>query len=138
MLRSRTLAAMLLLASLAGCLEGDRATDEAIDRGAGPGAPADDGSGTATWRLGGSFTENATQAEIAEIGRELEPYNATMRVMESFPMQYAVDGLTLEVCPEVRALLAEKPYVAVVRECEPDVPPEEPDQPVSDANSTSP
>jgi hypothetical protein len=93
--------AVLVLGSLAlaGC-------HEAVDE-AGP-----------EWRLSGSFTEETTQEDLDALVAMLEPYGATMAVLESFPLQFQITGPDPDDCPEVREMLLDHERVAEVRECE--------------------
>jgi len=81
------------------------------------GPAADDGPGTATLR--GAFTEAATQADMADFGEEMRAYgrDVDVRLMESFPVQFAVEGVDAARCDEAREAARAKPYVARVDGC---------------------
>ena len=95
----RRVLALVTLLPLAGCL------DSVAPGGAG-----------AAYYLGGTFTEDASDADLADFRARMAPYG-DVRVMESFPMQFAVDGLTLDTCREARVVAEGRPYVADVRAC---------------------
>lgn len=77
-------------------------------------------------RLGGSFTAEATQAQVDEARALAEAEGGDMAVMESFPLQFGVTGLSGEACGRLRAALDAKPYVASVGACQEARPLEEP------------
>lgn len=69
------------------------------------------------FRLSGSFTEDRTQADLDEFHALVEPYATDVRIMESFPEQFAIDGRDLARCDGLAALLASKDYIAHVGDC---------------------
>lgn len=69
--------------------------------------------------LSGTFTEETDQADLEDLERRLEPYGASLAVLESFPMQYRIAPLSPEDCEEVRALLGGLTYVRDVGTCQP-------------------
>lgn len=113
--RAAALALALALAPalvLAGCLAPRPAADE--------------------WTFSGTFTEAATQAEMDALGRELrDRWGVDMLVMESFPEQLLVRGLSEAECPDARGLVAAKPFVLRVGECREVVASADPDAPTS-------
>lgn len=111
----RTLALLLAAAVLAGCLS------PAAEQAAGP-----------TYRVSGSFTRDFDGDDARDLEARLAPWYDRIAIMESYPAQYSLGGLGAEDCVEVRAILAERPYVATVGECRPETAASEnPDAPVS-------
>lgn len=95
------LAAALVLASLtAGCAGSDPGPDPA-------------------YRISGSFTENATQADTEDLREKVAGWGAEVQIMESHPMQYRVHGFAQADCDAIRAVLEERPYIATVGDCAP-------------------
>lgn len=92
-------------------------------------APRNGGSDAAGWEIRGTFTENATQDDLEDLRMRLEPYDAEMRVLESFPMQYHVTGPRIDDCPDVEELLRDRLYVADVGTCMVREPTNEGDEP---------
>ena len=90
--------AFLLFLSAAGCL------DESA-----PTAPV--------WQIGGAFTEATSPADLADLEARLEHWDATLRVMESYPMQYVIEVEGGPACDEVREMLAARPYADSVGKC---------------------
>lgn len=83
-------------------------------------APTDDAGDTEDpeqWAIPGTFTEEATQQDIEDLETRLQPYDGSMVVMESFPMQYRIEGPVKDDCPDVRAMLLGLEYVAEVGNC---------------------
>lgn len=87
---------------------------------ANPDEPVSDGPARATWSVHGSFTENATNDEIRALEEEMLALGATdMPVLLSYPAQYIAQGFpTAEACESAREVLAQKTFVASVRECQ--------------------
>jgi len=98
-LAASTLLAALGAGALAGCLaHGD--------------PPAE-----ATFRIGGTFTEGATQAEMEKLGAEARRLGGDMALLESFPVQFRASGMEDAACEEFRAFAEAQPYVDVLGEC---------------------
>jgi hypothetical protein len=74
--------------------------------------------GGVEYRVGGSFTEDATQADVEDLQRRLAAWGADAAIMESYPLQYQIGGLDGPSCDEVRAMLANRPYIASVGRCQ--------------------
>jgi hypothetical protein len=71
------------------------------------------------FRLSGAFTAERTEADLQEFQALVEPYADDVRILESFPEQFAIDGRDRDRCDELAALLRAKPYVAHVGDCLP-------------------
>jgi hypothetical protein len=69
------------------------------------------------FRLHGAFTADRTEADLREFHALVGPYASDVRIMESFPEQFAIDGKDVRQCDELSALLKAKPYVAQVGPC---------------------
>jgi hypothetical protein len=69
------------------------------------------------FRLAGAFTAERTEADLQEFHALVEPYAADVRILESFPEQFGIDGHDLERCDELAALLVAKDYIASVGDC---------------------
>jgi hypothetical protein len=67
--------------------------------------------------LSGSFTADRTQEDLEEFQALVAPYATDVRILESFPEQFAIDGRDLGDCAELAALLEAKDYVAQVGAC---------------------
>lgn len=119
---------VLVGAGLSGCLEQDVTESRTGD-------PS--GETSTDWRLGGVFTRNASQEDLQDIQGEADARGGDLRVMESFPMQYMIDGLTQSACIELRALLQEKDYVDTVRECRLVQLGEDPDEPADNTTAAA-
>lgn len=96
-MRWRLLALLLLAAPWTGCV----------------------GEGGASHELGGTFTEEASQEQMAELQGEVQQRGGQMALLESFPVQFHAIGLGEQACEEVRTFAQESPYVAEVGECQP-------------------
>ena len=72
-----------------------------------------------TMRLGGAFTEAATQADIDAFSEDMRRFGrgVDVAILESVPPQFSVRGLDADKCDDARALAASRPYVARVGEC---------------------
>lgn len=102
------LAAVLVPLLLAGCAELPP-SEEGRD-------PLATGGG---WRLGGRFTEAATQQDMEQARGVVAARGGEMRLMESFPVQFAATGLTDVGCQKAREELADLSFVASVTACAP-------------------
>ena len=69
-----------------------------------------------SYRLGGAFTADFTQADRDEFARITAEYSDDVAIMESFPEQFAVHHMH-HGCEELRAKLLEKSYIASVSAC---------------------
>lgn len=98
-MRSVAFGAALLALALAGC-----------------GTPAADGP---TFRLGGAFTEQRTDADLQDFQRTVRPYSDDVLLMESFPEQFSIRGI-VGGCEQLRSQLDAKPYIATVGQCSPE------------------
>ena len=92
----------------------------------------DEDHGLNAYRIAGAFTENATQDDIDGLRARLAPYGADLVVLESFPMQYHVDGIRAHDCDEVRSILTTEPAVATVGPCEAASAPQDGDSPTTE------
>lgn len=68
--------------------------------------------------VSGTFTENATQAQMNELAGEVEDRGGRLFQLESFPVQFRAAELSAEDCGQVQAFAAGADYVAEVGECE--------------------
>gem|GEM_PF-6703891 len=100
----RLLALALLVALLAGCAQ---APDGAL--------PGDNSN----FRVSGSFDANATQQDYDRASGIAASHGGTMQMLESFPPQFIVSGLTDVACQKVSEALRAEPHVAKVGGCEP-------------------
>lgn len=73
-----------------------------------------DSAETIDARLSGTFTEDRSQPDMAEVGEILAPYDVV--IMESFPEQFSA-VLPMSVCEERRPLLEGKPYLQSLSSC---------------------
>lgn len=92
--------AVVLLSLTAGCM-----------------APADPPGDPDTYRLGGTFTEDADQGDVADLRGEAEARGGQVTIMESYPLQFDVTGLDRDACTELKAVLEQKPYTESVGGC---------------------
>ena len=123
-MRHAVLALPLLL--LAGCLDAPQDS-----RDGAPGGGQADASLAAPYSLWGAFTENASQADLAEVDALARAEGWDAAILESFPMQLSATGRGEEACERLRAALATKAYVARVGECQRAQASDEPDAPTS-------
>ena len=131
MRRTPLLLAPLLAAGLllAGCMDAPQGSTG--DPGGGDGgAPTN-----ATHHLGGAFTREVTQAQLDEAQALARAEGADMLLLESFPLQFSVPGLSAEACARLRGALDAKDYVAEVRACQPTQQGGDPDAPTSSGPS---
>lgn len=70
------------------------------------------------YELGGTFTENATQAQMGELADGVQARGGTLHQLESFPVQFRARDLGPGACGEVRDLARGAAFVADVGECE--------------------
>lgn len=78
------------------------------------GCATPDGGGS--FRLSGSFTSDRTEADLADFQAVVRPYSDDVAIMESFPEQFAINGIVGR-CEQLRATLEAKPYIANVGAC---------------------
>jgi hypothetical protein len=79
------------------------------------------GDGSHAHGFGGAFTPEATQEEVAEFSNVMEQrHGGSVAVMESFPMQFHVRGLTETGCTQARQEAAGLQYVDSVAACGPE------------------
>jgi hypothetical protein len=95
----RLLPLLLVVAFLAGCADAPYGAPS----GAAPG-----------FRLSGSFDKEATQQDYDRAQGIAASHGGTMALLESFPVQYVVSGLTDVACQKVREALQKEPHVASV------------------------
>lgn len=69
-----------------------------------------------TFSLSGSFTADRTQGDLDEFAAIVDPYSDDVAIMESFPEQFSIRGIT-GGCEQLRATLEAKDYVASVGAC---------------------
>lgn len=129
-MRAPLLLVPLLL--LAGCLDAPQGSPGGAGNDDPAGGDAADGG---TRRLGGSFTAEATQAQVQEAQGLAAAEGGDMAILESFPLQFAVSGLGADACGRLHAALDAKPYVASVRACEEMRADGDPDTPTGTASS---
>lgn len=95
--RSLALLALVTLLLVAGC------TTQAASR---------------PYEISGTFTEDASNEDLEDLRDRLVAYGTTMRVMESFPMQYAIEvDHGQAACHEIETMLEERAYVATIGDC---------------------
>lgn len=70
-----------------------------------------------SYRLGGSFTQTRTAADMDDFQATVAPYSDDVAIMESFPEQFSIRDLDADGCAELRGKLLAKTYLAVVGEC---------------------
>lgn len=75
----------------------------------------------ATYELRGTFTEEASDADMAELEAEITDRGGRMDRLESFPVQFHASELGPTDCEEVRTFAQEADYVRDVGECQLDV-----------------
>lgn len=68
------------------------------------------------FRLGGSFTADRTDQDIAEFNAIVKPYSDDVALLESFPEQFVVSHIA-GGCEQLRATLQSKDYIASVGAC---------------------
>lgn len=71
----------------------------------------------ATYNLGGTFTQDATSEEVAELETEVERRGGRMTLMESLPVQFRIADLSAADCETVRTMADDTSYVRDVRAC---------------------
>lgn len=74
------------------------------------------GPGT-TYELAGTFTENATQQQMEELGAKVRDRRGTFAQLESFPVQFRAADLARSDCQAVRSFALNATYVADVGRC---------------------
>lgn len=80
--------------------------------------PEPDGSDGASYQVSGTFTENATQAQMEELGNHTRDRGGEIFYLESFPVQFRATNLTEQACGEVRSFAEDRAYVSDVGACE--------------------
>lgn len=80
--------------------------------------PEPDGSSDQTYQVSGTFTENATQAQMDELGNHTRDRGGEIFYLESYPVQFRASNLTQEACSEVRSFAEDRTYVSDVGACE--------------------
>lgn len=79
-----------------------------------PQPDADDG---ADHEVSGTFTRNATQAQMDELANYTRDRGGEIAFLESFPVQFRASNLTEEACGDVRSYAGERAYVDDVGAC---------------------
>lgn len=74
----------------------------------GPSSPAD-----TPMQLGGSFTQDRTQADIDAVCDIVKVYNAPCVLMESFPEQFSFRFPSAPACEQARARIVAVPHTMV-------------------------
>lgn len=69
-----------------------------------------------TFALSGAFTPERTQQDLDEFHAIVAPYSDDVAILESFPEQFSIRGIT-GGCEQLRATLDAKDYVASVGTC---------------------
>lgn len=69
------------------------------------------------YSLSGTFTEDATQADMEDLGDRVAAHGGTLDLMESFPVQFSASGLDNNGCDAVREEALARDYVAAVGSC---------------------
>lgn len=85
---------------------------------AGCATPEPDGAGDQTYQVSGTFSENATQAQMEELGNHTRDRGGEIFYLESYPVQFRATNLTEQACEEVRSFAEDRAYVADVGACE--------------------
>lgn len=127
-MRIALLVASLLAVAFAGCLE----------EGAGGNGPTPPAGSSAQFRLGGTYTENVTEAELAAAQAQVESRGGDLALLESFPMQFAVTGVGQADCEALRAWFSNQTFVQRVGECAAVTTSADPDEPVTDEPGEEP
>lgn len=70
------------------------------------------------YELRGTFTENATQEQIDELGNAVEQRDGEFRQLESHPIQFRALQLEREDCLDVASIAEEADYVAELEDCQ--------------------
>lgn len=83
------------------------------------------------WFLAGTFTREATQGEMRELGDLVESRGGSLAILESFPAQFQTQDLKQAACEALQPEVAAKPYVASVRDCRERATSPNPDAPTS-------
>jgi len=83
-----------------------------------PGCAEDTGSGEPSWRVSGSFTEDAGDEDIADLQQRLRPWGTSAAILESYPLQYSILVDSGPACDEVRTMLQQRAYLASVGRCQ--------------------
>ena len=71
----------------------------------------------AAYQLSGAFTAQRTQADIEEFHEIVAPFSSDVRIMESFPEQFVVAGMSKTGCDDARSQLVGKPYIGSLSQC---------------------
>lgn len=81
-------------------------------------------------RLHGTFTPEATQAELDAFAASM-PEGAEVVFLESFPPQFVVSNVGRTGCEEARDFAQRQAYVQSVGKCQPATRSDDPDRPTS-------
>lgn len=88
------------------------------------------------FQVSGSFTGQATQAQMDELGDYARARGGDLLLMESFPVRFRATGLDEASCEEARAYADGRAYVAEVGACGPEPEPtDDPEQPVGNGTA---
>lgn len=74
---------------------------------------------TIEYYISGTFTQEADSVDIRNLENKVKKYNATVTVMESFPMQFQISPLTANDCRQVAEILSSLGYISYFGECIP-------------------
>ncbi|EKD84788.1 MAG: hypothetical protein ACD_38C00161G0009 [uncultured bacterium] len=75
-------------------------------------------STTQDYRLGGSFTEKATEKEIGSISSRFGSDVSSVSLLESFPLQFQITSPSQTSCEKVRKALAGLKFIQSVGDCQ--------------------
>lgn len=83
------------------------------------------------WMVSGSFTREASQLDMEELGKLARAEGGESAFLESFPVQFVVTELMEQKCRALRAELTSRAYVASIGDCRPRGVSADPDAPTS-------
>lgn len=71
-----------------------------------------------SYEVSGTFTENATQEQMNELGQQVEQEGGHFAQLESFPVQFRATQLTASGCDEIVSFVEGAEYVAEHGACQ--------------------
>jgi hypothetical protein len=76
------------------------------------------GEEAADYQLEGTYTEEASEDEMSELETEVREAGGEAFRLESFPVQFRAETLTVEDCGDVRSFAQQADYVREVGDCQ--------------------
>lgn len=80
--------------------------------------PGEKKTDTQEYRVGGSFTEKATEAEISSLGSKLGSDASSVSLLESFPLQFQITSPSSSSCEKVKKVLSAFKFIDSFGDCQ--------------------